>query len=362
VDDADLRILLKRSRAAIDQTRGRIEGIDAPLPEPSEIDRATRQVEQAREESSALQAREKAAEAELEFARTELQRARELQQKDAASLRALQRAQRDHQVAEARLQAIQRELAATRTAVKAAELQVQVLKESMDDTEHLHKVYGAEIEQTQHEIDLIERQIARSTVESPVDGVILEKHVDSRMYLQSGSPLLTIGVLASIEVRSDILSDQIARVQVGQKVYLTGPALDERPTSDLPTGRVRKIYPSGFEKVSSLGVRQQRVPVLVAFENSGLGLRPGSELDVQIVVDRAEDALLVPSSAIVAAPVGQAVFLVQDGKARLRPVQIGLTGQEMYQVTDGLAEGDRVIVRPPTDLQHGASVTDEDEE
>jgi HlyD family secretion protein len=241
--------------------------------------------------------------------------------------------------------------------VQAAELQVDVLRESMDDTEHLHKVYGARIEQTRREIDLLDRQIARSAIESPVDGIIVEKHVDSERYMQSGAPLITIGVPGSIEIRADILSDEIRRVQVGALVHLTGPALEGLEAD----GRVKKIYPAGFEKVSSLGVRQQRVPVLVEFDNSQLGLRPGTELDVQIVVDRAEGVLVVPSSAVIAMADGQGVFVVRQDRARQQAIQVGLAGQEMYQVEDGLTEGDRVILRPPTDLEDGARVVNIEE-
>jgi multidrug efflux pump subunit AcrA (membrane-fusion protein) len=98
------------------------------------------------------------------------------------------------------------------------------------------------------------------------------------------------------------------------------------------------------------------VTVLIEFDNSELELRPGSELDVEIVVDQVEDALLVPSAAVIAAPEGQAVFAVQNGKARLQVISIGLKGKETYEVTEGLGEGDRVIVRPPTDLAEGTRV------
>ena len=121
-------------------------------------------------------------------------------------------------------------------------------------------------------------------------------------------------------------------------------------------GSVKKIYPSGFTKMSSLGVLQQRVPVLVDFDNSKLGLRPGYELDVKIVVAAKDDALLLPSEAVFAKAEGPAVFVVENGRAQLRTITTGLKGDDDYEVTDGLEPGDAVILRPPSDIGPGARV------
>lgn len=352
VDDTDLRLLAQRSRASVEEIEGRLAGVDVPLPKPSEIARAEKSVQQAREQMEALKARKAAAQAELTLAKEELDRTRDLKTRDVTSLQAFQSAQRNHDVAVGNLQAAENELAAAGTAVQVAVLQVRVLQESMSDTAHLRKVYGAQLEQTRKEIELIDRQIQKSVVTSPVDGIVTEKYLDSEQYAQSGQPLVKVGVMDSIEIRADILSDEIGRVAVGQVVHLAGPAMRGRRVD----GLVKKVYPAGFEKISSLGVRQQRVTVLVEFDNTQLGLRPESELDVEIVVDKADDAVLVPSAAVIAASQGQAVFVVREGEARLQPIEIGLRGKDTYQVTEGLVEGDRVIVRPPTDLQEGARV------
>jgi HlyD family secretion protein len=240
-------------------------------------------------------------------------------------------------------------------AARVAQLRKQVLDESMQDTAYLRLVYGAQIEQSKHTLKIVEYELAKTRVVSPLDGVVLEKHLDSDQYVQPGAPLVAIGDPASMEIRADILSDEIGRVRPGQKVILVGKAIR---TPDA-TGVVRKIYPSGFTKVSSLGVRQQRVIVLIDFDNSEINLRPGYELDVKIAVAQKENAVLVPSAAVFATATGSAAFAVKNGRAELRPLTVGLKGEQDYEALEGLRAGEAVILRPPLDLTPGSRVRSE---
>jgi HlyD family secretion protein len=155
-----------------------------------------------------------------------------------------------------------------------------------------------------------------------------------------------------MEIRADILSDEIGRVRPGQKVVLVGKAIRKPDAS----GVVKKIYPSGFTKVSSLGVRQQRVIVLIGFDNSELNLQPGYELDVKIAVAEKENAVLVPSAAVFATPTGSAALLVKRGRAELRPLAVGLKGEQDYETLEGPGPGETVILRPPSNLKPGSRV------
>jgi HlyD family secretion protein len=352
IEDKDLLTYRDVILASIEETQGRIDGADVTLPKPSEIAAARKDAQRAEEEVVALSEDVKAAEADLRFARSELERITDLAEEGSLSRQQLERTQRDHDVAQAVLSAATTRLAAARTARQAAELRVKVLEESLQDTAHLRRVYGAQIEQSRKQAELIDRQLEKTRITCPIDGVVLEKYLDSEGYVQQGTPLLKVGAPGSIEIRSDILSDEIGRVHVGQTVHLIGPALSDSKAM----GRVKQIYPSGFTKISSLGVRQQRVAVLIDFDNNRLNLKPGAELDVQIVVDSKGDALLVPVAAVIATAEGAAVFAVRDGKAVCQPVAIGLRGKEAYEVTEGLSEGESVILRPPKDLSEGRRV------
>jgi HlyD family secretion protein len=352
IEDTTLRLYMDVLKAQIDETQAQLAGVDVPLPKPSEIEAAEKERVRAEAEVQALVEDKHAADAELKRAESEFKRIKELVGKGTATEQQYELAERDLQVAGAQVQSLTHRLEAAKTAATVAGLRKRVLEESMEDTAHLREAYGAQIAQTQKEIEILQHELGKAQVLSPIDGVVLTKHLDSEQYVQQGTPLLTVGDIDSVEIRSDILSDEIGRIRVGQSVRLVGPALPGKGAR----GRVRKIYPSGFTKISSLGVRQQRVAVLIDFDNSGLHLKPGSELDVKIVVDERADTVRVPSAAVFAEAEGVAVFVVEAGRARLRRVEIGLRGDDDYEVTAGLQDGETVILRPPAGLAVGSRV------
>jgi len=350
IEDTELQLTLGELRDQFEEIEARLAGVDVPLPKEPEIAAARKEKERAELTVEQFLKEKDIAEADLRLARSEFQRIEGLYEQSSASEQRLDTARRDLEVAEAGVGAVERRLAVTRAAVEVAALQVQVLMDSLNDTAHLRRVYEAQRRRIQKSIELL---LHEARIKSPIDGVVLEKYLDSEQFVQPGTPLLKIGDMDSIEIRADILSEEIGRVQVGQKVHLVGRAVRNPGAA----GTVRKIYPSGFEKISSLGVREQRVTVLIDFDNSPLNLQPGYELDVKIVVDARDDALKVPGEAVIARADGMAAFVVEEGKARLRELEIGLTGDDYYEVTSGLQEGDTVILRPPNDLEKGRRVS-----
>ncbi len=352
IEDTDLKLSLDAMQASVKEIEGQLAGADVSLPKESEVAAAEQARRRAAQEAEDLAQQKAAAEAEAAFAAKDLRRVKELFESGSATDQQYDLAVRSQETAAASLQALERRLAAAETAVKIAALRRQVLLDSMGDTAYLHQVYGAQLEQARTMVDLVAHEISKTRVTSPIAGVILEKYVDSEQFVQPGAPLVKVGDMASIEIRTDILSDEIGRVQVGQEALLVGRAIPD-PNA---RGRVKKIYPSGFTKISALGVRQQRVAALIDFDNSELRLQPGYELDVKIVVAAKDDAVLVPGEAVFATAEGTGVFVVQNGRARLRTVSTGLRGDDCCEVISGLEPGDVVILRPPTELEPGSRV------
>ena len=230
------------------------------------------------------------------------------------------------------------------------------LEDSIDDNEYRRAAYQAQIEQINSQIALLEDELRRSEIRSPASGPVLEIYNEDEQVLAAGTPIMKIGDLATLTVEADILSEEIERVRVGQDVELHGGALADRTVG----GSVLRIYPAGFEKISSLGIEQQRVKVVVAFDNSELELRPGLRVDVRIITDRREDALLVPERALFHIEGRWHVFKVESGAARLAEVRLGLRGEEFAEVASGLEEGDLVVLNPGEDVEDGVEVSAEE--
>lgn len=200
----------------------------------------------------------------------------------------------------------------------------------------------------------------RGTMRSPVHGVVLHRYVRDEGFLPPGTRLLEIGQMERMEVEADLLTVDVVGVQRNDPVEIYGPAIGVPPAR----GTVERIYPSGFSKISSLGVEQQRVKTIVRFEPNDLkrllaerNLGVGYRVRVRIETARKADALVVPRSALFRGPGGRwQLYAVRNGRAHVQDVTLGLVNDEYAEIASGLAEGELVIPAPETGLAHGRRV------
>lgn len=200
----------------------------------------------------------------------------------------------------------------------------------------------------------------RGTVRSPIDGVVLKRFVDVERFLAAGTSLLRIGRIEDLEVEADILSLDVVDVEKGDHVEIYGPAVG-RPKAK---GTVENIYPAGFTKISSLGVEQQRVKVIIRFDEGELQrlldkrhLEVGYRVRVRIITAEKENALVVPRSALFRGSGSQwQLFAVKNGRASIQNVTIGLMNGRQAEILEGLAAGELVILAPETSLTNGKRV------
>ncbi|HVY41996.1 MAG TPA: efflux RND transporter periplasmic adaptor subunit [Hyphomicrobiaceae bacterium] len=194
----------------------------------------------------------------------------------------------------------------------------------------------------------------RFPVSSPIDGRVLKVIQESEAVVSLGAPLLELGDPAGLEVIVDLLTTDAALVQEGAKVSL------ERWGGAAPLeGRVRRIEPSGFTKVSALGVEEQRVWVIVDIvspREAWTSLGDGYRVDVKIVADELEKATVVPIGALFRRGDVWQAFVVEGGRARSRTVKVSRRSGRLAAVAEGLRPGETVIVYPPQALKDGSAV------
>ena len=189
---------------------------------------------------------------------------------------------------------------------------------------------------------------------SPVDGVVLKRLRESEAVVPAGEPLLEVGDPRELEIVTDYLSNDAVRMSAGQ------PALIDRWGGGRPLrGRVLRVEPSGFTKISALGVEEQRVNVVMELEEpfevrSSLG--DGYRVETRVVVWKEEAQVKVPTGALFRRGEHWAVFTVEDEVARERAVEIGERNQREAQVLGGLEAGDRVILYPSDSVADGSPV------
>jgi HlyD family secretion protein len=169
-----------------------------------------------------------------------------------------------------------------------------------------------------------------------------------------GTPLVELGDPTDLEVEIDVLSRDAVKIEPGDLVLLEHWG-GKRPLK----GQVRIVEPSGFTKISTLGVEEQRVNVIVdlvdpAAERDTLG--DGFRVEARVVIDEARDALKAPTSALFRAGDKSAVFKVVDGVVRKQEVKVGRQNGLEAEILDGLAEGDTVVLHPSDRIEAGVKV------
>lgn len=213
-------------------------------------------------------------------------------------------------------------------------------------------------------VAMAERQLARARIEAPIDGVVLERLIESERELAAGTELLTLGDPSTLRVTTDLLSEDAGRVRAGDAVEVYGPVLGEQVLK----AQVARVDPRGFTKVSSLGVEQQRVAVIITLaegelatlKQAGVDLGVAYRVHVRVFTDSVDQALAVPRMALVRSEAGQrrwSFYRVVDGRATLTPVALGIGDPHRVQITDGLKAGDIVLTSPSTTLTAGSKVT-----
>ncbi|NOY40645.1 MAG: HlyD family efflux transporter periplasmic adaptor subunit [Planctomycetes bacterium] len=192
------------------------------------------------------------------------------------------------------------------------------------------------------------------TIRSPIDGRVLRVFQESSAVIAAGTALVELGDPTDLEVEIDVLSRDAVRIRPEALV------LFEHWGGDKPLhGRVRLVEPSAFTKISTLGVEEQRVNIIVSLvdlpeERTALG--DGFRVEARIVVAEADEVLKVPTSALFRVGQEWAVFRVVAGVAQQQMVKLGLRNGLAAEVVEGLQQGDLVVVHPGDKVAEGIAV------
>jgi HlyD family secretion protein len=297
-----------------------------------------------------LDARTRAeAEAAVESARAVLGRARaELQRARTAAAQA----QREL----ARVRELARNELTTQREVDASESNAQAAEEAVAAGDYAVRTAESELIRTQARLnpttsDAIGREV---DVRTPAGGVVLKRLRESESVVPAGEPLVEIGDPSQLEIVADLLSTDAVRVQPGARAII-----EQWGGARELTAKVRRVEPSGFTKISALGVEEQRVNVILDFadpKDAWAALGDAYRVEVRIVLWEAEHALKVPTSALFRDRDEWAVYVVDGDRARKTIVQIDHQAGPEAEVTSGLTEGARVVEHPGDTLTDGARV------
>ena len=298
---------------------GQVVGRIVPLP----IDPRQRAETDARVASAAALAREAAAavstaEAAWELARRERARVEDLAKEGVSSAQLLDQVRSDEELARRNVHAASQRLAAAESNLAAA-------RAALTTTE--------------------------MQVRSPVAGRLFRIPERSERVVSAGQPILEIGDARQLELVIDVLSEDAVKIRPGNRVVVDQWGGD-RPLH----GTVRLVEPSAFEKISALGIEEQRVNVIADLLEAPPALGDAFRVEAKIVVWESPNVLKVPVSAL--ARVGQqwSVFVVENRRAVRRTIEIAHRNPLEAEVVRGLDEGALVIVHPSFEIREGVRV------
>jgi len=292
---------------------------------------AQAQVSAARAALAVAQEDARAATAAAQLAQQERVRAESLRQSNFLSAQALDSARS----AETRARAAEQ---AAAHAVRVARFELETAQAAVASTARLQA--GGTAEQFQ--------------VRAPVAARVLKLRQESEGAVAAGQPLLEIGNSETLEIEVEVLSTHAVKIAPGSKVIL-----DRWGGEGSLQGSVRVVEPSGFTKISALGVEEQRVRVIVDLTSPRevwQRLGDGYRVEARFVLWEGADVLQLPTSALFRHGEGWAVFAVDGRRARLTLVETGQRAGLTTQLLSGLAAGARVVSHPDDTISDGARV------
>ena len=300
------------------QTLVELEPLKSNLLDPRSHAAAEAAVSSAEASLKVEEERARAAAADAEYARKNFERIKKLHEGGYVAKDALEQAETGAKRAGANL--------------LSAEATVRVARFELDRAHTALRHSAAENTRIQGKI---------VTIQSPVNGSVLKIYRESEGVVQSGEPVIDIGDPEKLEVKVEVLSADAVKIKPGASVLF-----ERWGGNSTLSGRVRVVEPAGFTKISSLGVEEQRVLVIVditSSDKSEKSLGDGYRLEASFIIWEGKDILQVPASALFRNQEGWAIFVVKNNRAFKREVRVGQRTGLVAEVLSGLTEGEEVI-------------------
>jgi HlyD family secretion protein len=298
---------------------------------PAPLDERAR--EQAEATLQATRATRSEAEARLDQANIALDEARRRHARTERMAQAGVISAQEMETATAELRIRERDLDAARSRVRAAVQEERAARTALVGSDPSKPISQAPV-----------------VLRSPIAGRVLRVFEEHDRVIPAGTRLFEIGNPASIHVMVDVLSSAAVDIRTGAQARI-----------GIPQGRtieavVTRVEPAAFIKLSPLGVEERRVHVELAFREPVTGLGDQFEVDVSIVLWKADSVLQVPATSLVPVHEGWGVYVVKGGSARLRPIQTGHRGAREVEILEGLDAGERVVRFPNEQISDGVRV------
>jgi multidrug efflux pump subunit AcrA (membrane-fusion protein) len=203
----------------------------------------------------------------------------------------------------------------------------------------------ANVANAESQLGIAKRNLSYALVFSPIDGYVAQRDADLGEYVSPTSKVATIVRINPMRIRIDIPEQAIPEVKIGQSVSMTTSAWPDKNFS----GRIARISPNVTPNSRTLTVEAE-------IENNNGVLKPGQFATVRILQTRSEPATLVPARAVKTESGVSRVFVIKDGHAQQRLVQLGQVESDLVEIKSGVAEGEQVATSNVEQLSDGMAI------
>ncbi len=317
LDDSELQYKLRELEA-------RLKGLDAEklrldeVPGPAELESYRLRIEEA--------------ESDLERARENYERIKGLHEQGA--------------VATVELEGAEELLSRAEYNLAQQEKALQILEEAYSPPLGSREVIEAQEKAILAQIGLLKHQQKNYRLSAPISGVVTAVDTEEGELAAPQVPLLTLFLEEDHRIEAKVLTRDIYDIYTGMPVNLLLRMRDEEIVFP---GEVIKISPYAQKDISPLGLEEERVKVtILPLLPEDLKIAPGYGLDVEFVTEELSGVLVVPKTALFSYQGEDALLVVENNRAQIRPVKTGLETRHEIVITEGLEEGDLVVLDPQT--------------
>lgn len=221
---------------------------------------------------------------------------------------------------------------------------LELIFEQHEPQQGTEQLYSGQIEALNAQIAQMEDQIAKGRLVAPEDGLIKDLNLKQGEWVMPGQLLMNLFQNSAYKVESYVLASEASAIKSGDSVeVIQDSSLGEQVLS----GHVESIDPSAIERISPLGLKENRVKITILLPDES-ALIIGSTLDVRFTTHREADQLMVPKTALFPYADGEAVWVIRESKAQIQSVLKGMENEREVVILEGLASGDQVLL--DTDL------------
>ncbi len=215
---------------------------------------------------------------------------------------------------------------------------------------NIESQYNASIEALYTQKKILERQLDDYTVTSPMTGIVLSQPIKVGHYTMTGQELLEIADLSQLKLMCEILEDDYNTITNDTVVRLYDKHNDIHFSAE-----VSKIYPKSESTISDLGIRQNRVKIEVIPKENLQNYIVGQELDVEFIIHDI-NTIRVPVDSVYKSKGDYYVFVIENNILESKNIELGVEGEDFYEVLSGLTKDDKIVKVISNDLEEGQKV------